>query len=77
VERVAINDRRAHLPIGSPRRLGRRPPLHEQTLAARRWVLGDDHPNTLDSMKFLATIRRELVNYSHGSTFVSLSAGWP
>ncbi|HSO55527.1 MAG TPA: tetratricopeptide repeat protein [Actinomycetes bacterium] len=34
--------------------------LDEQALAARRWVLGDDHPNTLTSMNNLAAVRREL-----------------
>jgi hypothetical protein len=34
--------------------------LHEQTLAARRRVLGADHPDTLLSMSNLATVRHNL-----------------
>jgi Tetratricopeptide repeat len=34
--------------------------LHEQTLTTRRRVLGDDHPDTLNSMNNLAAVRREL-----------------
>jgi hypothetical protein len=34
--------------------------LHEQTLAARRRVLGEDHPDTLISMNNLAAVRRQL-----------------
>jgi Tetratricopeptide repeat len=34
--------------------------LYEQVLAGRRRVLGDDHPDTLDSMYLLAQVRREL-----------------
>jgi hypothetical protein len=34
--------------------------LHEQALAGRRLVLGDNHPDTLASMNNLATVRREL-----------------
>jgi hypothetical protein len=34
--------------------------LHEQALASRRQVLGDDHPDTLQSMNNLAAIRQEL-----------------
>jgi hypothetical protein len=34
--------------------------LHDQALAGRRRVLGDDHPDTLQSTNNLAAIRREL-----------------
>ena len=34
--------------------------LHEQALAGRWRVLGDDHPDTLESMNILAVVRREL-----------------
>jgi hypothetical protein len=34
--------------------------LHEQTLAARRRVLGEDHPDTLQSMNNLDLLRRQL-----------------
>jgi hypothetical protein len=34
--------------------------MQEQTLAARRRVLGNDHPDTLNSMNNLAAVRREL-----------------
>jgi hypothetical protein len=34
--------------------------LHEQTMTARRRVLGNDHPDTLTSMNNLAAVRREL-----------------
>jgi hypothetical protein len=33
--------------------------LQEQTLAGSRRVRGDDHPDTLASMKALSTIRKE------------------
>jgi hypothetical protein len=34
--------------------------LHEQALAGRRRVLGDDHSDTLTSMNNLTQVRREL-----------------
>jgi hypothetical protein len=34
--------------------------VHEQTLAARRRVLGDDHRDTLTSMSSLAQVEQEL-----------------
>ena len=34
--------------------------LHEQALAARQRVLGDDHPETEQSLSNLADLRRQL-----------------
>jgi hypothetical protein len=34
--------------------------LHEQALTGYRWVLGDEHPNTIQSINYLAAVRREL-----------------
>jgi hypothetical protein len=34
--------------------------LFEQAVAGRRWVLGEDHPDTLTTMNNLADVRRRL-----------------
>jgi hypothetical protein len=34
--------------------------LEEQAAAGRQRVLGDNHPNTLQSMNYLAAVRRQL-----------------
>jgi tetratricopeptide (TPR) repeat protein len=49
--------------------------LQEQTLAARRRVLGEDHPNTRASKSNSPKSVGNLGNCSHGSTFVSPTAG--
>ena len=38
--------------------------LHEQTLTARRRVLGEDHPDTLRSMNSLASILAKLATWT-------------
>jgi hypothetical protein len=54
-----LQDRAAHY-LWSQGQYRQAQALHRQTLAARRRLLGDEHPNTRWSMTKLASLRQEL-----------------